>query len=163
MVRSTKNGSMTQEIFFDYCCHFVNNLPHGYGKDGQPVILFFDGHASRWNLPAIRYLQANKVFPFFLPSHTSVWAQPNDNGPNIRLHKCVEDAIKRLRNSGAKNTVWFYNTIIRHAWLDFLHREWQELLTTGVNVTTSCYAKTGFSHSSPYQRLGCTSLIRLEN
>ena len=67
----------------------------------------------------------------------------------MRFHKCVEDAIKRLRNSGAKNTFWFYNTVLRHAWLDFLHRERQDLLTTGVNVTTSCYAKTGFFPFKP--------------
>ena len=37
MVRSTKNGSMTQYIFYDFCCHFVKYLPVGFGKEGQPV------------------------------------------------------------------------------------------------------------------------------
>ena len=149
MVRATKNGSMTQDIFFDYCCHFVKHLPPGFRKDGQPVILFFDGHSSRWNIPAIRYLQTHNIHPFFLPSHTSIWDQPNNNGPNIRFHKCVKDAIKRLCYIGAKNTVWFYNTVLHHAWLDFFNRERQELLGTGVNATTSSYAKTGFHPFQP--------------
>ena len=149
MVRAIKNGSMTQDIFFDYCCHFVKHLPEGLGKDGKPSILFFDGHASRWNLPAICYLQEHSVHLFFLPSHTSVWTQPNNNGLNIRFHKYVKDAIKCLRNIGAKNTAWFYNTVICHAWYDFLSRERQELLGTRVNVTTSCYAKTVFSPFDP--------------
>ena len=81
-VRATKNGSMTQESFFDFCVHFVKNRRAQNDTD-LPHILFLDGHASRWNLAALRYLMANKVYPFFLPSHTSVWTQPNNNGPNI--------------------------------------------------------------------------------
>ena len=95
-VRSTKSGSMTQEIFLDWCIHFVKHLPKGQGQGGTAHLLFLDGHASRWNLQGLQYLMGNNVFPFFLPSHTSIWTQPNDNGCNLRFHKCVEDAIKRL-------------------------------------------------------------------
>ena len=147
-VRATKNGSMTQESFFDFCVHFVKNRRAQNDTD-LPHILFLDGHASRWNLAALRYLMANKVYPFFLPSHTSVWTQPNDNGPNIRFHKCVEDAIKRLRSSGAKNTVSFYNMVLRHSWLDFIQREREELLNAGCNCTTNCWEKTGFFPFDP--------------
>ena len=45
LVRTTKSGSMTQEIFFDYCKHFVSSLK----EEHEPLILFLDGHASRWN------------------------------------------------------------------------------------------------------------------
>ena len=69
---------MTQEVFFVYAKHFVNVLPPNHG----PVILFLDGHASRWNSHALQYFMDNKVYPFFLASHTSIWAQPNDAGVN---------------------------------------------------------------------------------
>ena len=96
-VRVTKSGSMTQDTFYDWCLHFIKHLPKSQGKGGEPHILFLNGHASRWNLAAIKLLMENNVFPFYLPSHTSVWAQPNDNGPNKRFHVCVEEAIKKLR------------------------------------------------------------------
>ena len=62
-IRSTKNGSMTQDTFFDYCVHFVKWKQ--YQSHETSHILFLDGHSSRWNLPALRYLMTNKVFPFF--------------------------------------------------------------------------------------------------
>ena len=136
-IRSTKNGSMTQETFFDYCVHFVKWKQ--LQSDETTHILFLDGHSSRWNLAALQYLMTNEVYPFFLPSHTSIWTQPNDNGPNLRFHKCVDNVLRRIRNNGSKNTVWFYNTVIRHAWTDFVQREREELLNTGYNTTTNSW------------------------
>lgn len=52
------------------------------GKGGEPVFLFVDGHASRWSLAALNHLLSHNVFCICLPSHTSIWAQPNDAGPN---------------------------------------------------------------------------------
>ena len=48
------------------------------GKDGEPVLLFVDGHTSRWSLAAILYLLKHNVFAFCLPSHTSMCAPPSD-------------------------------------------------------------------------------------
>ena len=148
-VRATANGSMTQDTFYDYCSMFVKNLPDDQGPGGKPVIILFDGHSSRWNLAALDHLTANNVYPFFFPSHTSVWTQPNDNGANLRFHKCVENAIKRLRGTGNKNTVWFYNTVIRWAWADFLELERMELLNAHENSTTSAYRVCGFAPFDP--------------
>ena len=33
----TKSGSITKEMFPAFCRHFVNHLPRGQGKDGEPV------------------------------------------------------------------------------------------------------------------------------
>ena len=43
-VRGTKNGSMTQEIFFDFCVHFVKHLPPNQDKGPEPHILFLSFH-----------------------------------------------------------------------------------------------------------------------
>ena len=53
-----------------------------------------------------------------------------------------------MRTSGAKN-VSFYNTVICHAWKDFVQQEREELLNTGVNTTTSYWPKTGYSPFNP--------------
>jgi len=81
-VETTGSGSMTQEVFMVYANHFVSNLQPDHG----PVILFLDGHGSRWNKHALLYLMRNNVFPFILASHTSIWSQPNDAGVNKRFH-----------------------------------------------------------------------------
>lgn len=111
-VRHNSSGSMTQETFYDYAVHFVRHLPESQGKGGEPVILFLDGHGSRWNVAALRYLMANNVFPFFLPSHTSVWSQPNDSGVNKRLHACLECSTKSMQRMSIKSTLFHVNTII---------------------------------------------------
>ena len=53
---------------------------------GKPVLLFLDGHASRWSVKALLYLRENNVFVFCVPSHTTIWSQPNDAGPNASFH-----------------------------------------------------------------------------
>ena len=127
------------------------------------MIVFFDGHASRWNMPALHYLMEYNVFPFFLLSHTSVWTQPNNNRPNYWFHKCVKDSIKRLQMSGAKNTVAFYNTVLRHSWLDFITQEQKELVGTGSNCTTSCWKKQNFFPLIQTLSLGDRYLARLDD
>ena len=96
---------MTQRTFYDYAIHFVNNLPESQGSNGQPVILFLDGHSSRWDVSSLLFLLTNNVFFFFLPSHTSIWTQPNDNGTNLRWVKCLERAVtlKGMRQNRVGN------------------------------------------------------------
>jgi len=81
-VQTTCTRSMMQEIFMLYAKHFVSSLPPNHG----PIILFLDGHGSQWNKHALHFLMSNKVFPFFLASHTSIWLQLNDAGVNNRFH-----------------------------------------------------------------------------
>jgi hypothetical protein len=44
-------------------------------------------HASRWDVGAIEFLKENPIEMFCLPSHSSIWSQPNDVGINKRLKK----------------------------------------------------------------------------
>ena len=48
-VETTGSGSMTQEVFYYYAQHFVRSLPENHGV----TILFLDGHASHWSVPAL--------------------------------------------------------------------------------------------------------------
>eukprot|EP00966_Prymnesium_polylepis_P292913 6765389-Prymnesium_polylepis.1 len=94
----SKSGFMTKERFPGFCHHFVTNLPTGQGKGGEPVILVFDGHASRWNYKVLKYLLENNVYCLYLPGHTSIWAQPNDGGPNASLKSCLANNISAWRS-----------------------------------------------------------------
>ena len=109
-VRATKNGSMTLDIIYDYACHFVKHLPEGQGKGRSAHILFLDGHASRWNLAAIEYLMENQVYPFFLPSHTSTWTQPNNNGANLRSHTLVLSVHSSVFDLRGQKTQYTFTT-----------------------------------------------------
>jgi hypothetical protein len=146
LVRTSKSGSMTQEIFFDFCTHFVEALP----KDHEPAILFLDGHASRWNTQALKYLNDNNVFVFFFASHTSIWAQPNDCGLNKRVHWAIEQACKRFRRSGKKTTYQYFNEIFSDGWRIFLKTEADDLLETFTNNATRAYWKTGVFPLNPF-------------
>ena len=139
LVRTAENGSMTQRTFYDFCMHFVKHLPKGQGKHGKPVILFLDGHSSCWDVSSLLYLMSNNIFPFLLPSHNSIWTQPNENGVNLRWLKSLETAVSTLgmRNSGLSTTPQYFNIILRHAWKVFLQSEHNELLTCMENNTTS--------------------------
>ena len=58
------------------CQHFVSQLPEGMGgANGRHVLLFVDGHTSRWSFEGLKYLHENHVIVFCLPSHTSIWSQ----------------------------------------------------------------------------------------
>ena len=94
-VVAAENGSMRRELFPEWCKHYVDQLPPDQDCHGDPVananndwvILFIDGHTSRWSYEGLQYLRENKVPTFCLPSHTTVWAQPNDAGANREQHR----------------------------------------------------------------------------
>jgi hypothetical protein len=146
MVRTSRSGSMTQEIFYDYCRHFVASLP----EDHEPVTLFLDGHASRWNKQALKYLYDNNVFVFFFASHTSIWAQPNDCGLNKRVHWAIEEACKHFRRSGRVPNCEYFNEVLCKGWRIFLKKEADDLLECFDNNATRAFARTGVHPMNPY-------------
>jgi hypothetical protein len=145
-VLTTRNGSMTQETFGDYAKHLVSSLPEDHG----PKILFLDGHASRWNTQTLLFLIENKIYPFFFASHTSIWAQPNDGGPNLRLHNCLEEAVRNKRRTAGTPDVFYFNGIICEGWRLFIERERQELRAKTINTTRNSYTKSGVGDFDPY-------------
>jgi len=73
--------------------------PAGQGPDGDPVLLFFDGHTSRWNMSALLYLERNNVHGICLPSHTSIWSQPNDAGANASFKAFFGVTLRQTRTN----------------------------------------------------------------
>ena len=144
---TTHSGSTTQEIFYVYVDHLIASLP----KDHAPVILLLDGHGSRWSVPALRKLMDNKIYPFFIASHTSIWAQPNDAGVNKRFHWAMEQAAKTARRSqtGTPNAEYF-NMIFCEGWALFLETERKDLRELGFNNTTNAYERTGMFPFNPF-------------
>jgi hypothetical protein len=147
LVRTSKSGSMTQEIFYDYCVHFVSSLPE---DEHEPVILFLDGHASRWNTQALKYLFDHNVFVFFFASHTSIWAQPNDCGLNKRFHWAIEQACKLYRRSGRTTSCEYFNSIFCLGLRIFFKAEADDLLECFDNNTTRAFERTGVFPLNPF-------------
>jgi hypothetical protein len=146
LMRTSKNGSMDQEIFFDYCRHIVASLK----EDHKPVVLFLDGHPSRWNTQALKYLCENKVFVFFFASHASIWAQPNDCGLNKRVHWAVEKACETFRQLGRNTNTGCFNEIFSVGWRVFLLAERKDLLACFENNATRAYERTGVWPLDPH-------------
>lgn len=145
-VVTSRNGSMTQETFVEWTRWFVENLSEGHG----PCILFLDGHGSRWNVEALQYLIDNKVYPFFLASHTSIWAQPNDAGVNKRLHWAIECIVSNLRRTLTTTpNVKYFNEALSDAWKKFREAERTEFLVHKTNTTRSSYERTGIAPLNP--------------
>jgi hypothetical protein len=154
----TKSGSMTKDRFPAFCSHFVKNLPEGQGKGGLPVILIFDGHASRWNFTGLKLLLENNVYCLCLPGHTSIWSQPNDGGANASWKSTIGDAISAWRRkhrplpgseSILKMTRADWNLIYSTAWIKWKRQQTQLLRDVGSNSITTGWAGTGLA---PYTR-----------
>jgi hypothetical protein len=144
-VATTHSGSMTQEVFYQFVKHFIASLSEGHG----PVILLLDGHGSRWSVPALQLLLANNVYPFFIASHTSIWAQPNDAGINKRFHWALEQLARSSRRNGSPN-VGYFNRIFAGGWKRFLEEERADMVSTGCNNTTNAYRRTGVKPFDPF-------------
>jgi hypothetical protein len=144
-VATTHAGSMTQEVFLHFVKHFIAALPEGHG----PTLLLLDGHGSRWSVPALQMLIANNVFPFFIASHTSIWAQPNDAGINKRFHWALEQLARSSRRNGTPDVAYF-NRIFAGGWNRFLEEERADMLGTGCNNTTNAYRRTGVKPFDPF-------------
>jgi hypothetical protein len=145
-VLTTRNGSMTQETFDEYAIHLVKSQAENHG----PKILFLDGHGSRWNRQTLSFLMKNKIYPFFFASHTSIWAQPNDGGPNLRLHNCIEEAVRARRRTASTPDVAYFNSIACDGWRKFVAREREELRAQTTNTTQNSYHKAGVGSLNPF-------------
>ena len=90
---------MTRELFVKFVDYFIEQMENaGYGKKhGRNMELFLDGHTSRWTLMGLMKLIAAGFFPFCIPSHTSAWWQPNDDGPNAQQKGILGQEIHRWR------------------------------------------------------------------
>jgi len=102
---------MTQEVFYAYAQHFVESLPDDHGTN----ILFLDGHASHWSVPALCFLMKNQVFPFFA-SHTSIWSQPNDGGVNKCFHHAIKQSCSKICHRCDDATLPYFNKNFHKGW-----------------------------------------------
>ena len=94
-VEVSASGSMLRSIFPKWCAHFIKHLPVDQGKGKMPVFLFVDGHTSRWSYEGLTLLKENNVYVICLPSHSTIFSQPNDAGVNASF-KAVFGQIVRL-------------------------------------------------------------------
>ena len=69
------NGSIDLLNFPRMAFHFIERLPEGFGRGGNPTILIMDGHSSRWSPEGLRMLRDNNVHVWVIASHTSAWGQ----------------------------------------------------------------------------------------
>ena len=117
---------------------------------------------SRWSAPALQFLVDNKIEMFVLPSHSSIWSQPNDLGPNSRFKKFLGQAFDNhalaMSILGQKLTVPKFNMLLAEAWLAMMKEERLELNKRGSNACTRAYARSGLYPDTlqpPEWKLAC--------
>lgn len=93
LVRTTPTGSMLKRTFYDFILHFKNMLPHNQGEGGLGVVLTLDWHCSR-ECPQslLSALLLFNILVIVLPSKTSIWGQPCDNGKNELVGQAIAKA-----------------------------------------------------------------------
>ena len=147
IVDVSTNGSMTKELFAKYAEHLAKHLK----DDGLGYIVFFDGHASRWDPAALQMLLKRGIACFCLPSHTSIWSQPADNG-TMRLVKKIAAAKTRAwqRQNRHEMTRAEWNAIfieMYRALRDHLRVRLRD--GGGKNEVTDAWEKTGLHPYNP--------------
>ncbi|CAB9529901.1 unknown protein [Seminavis robusta] len=144
-IRTTPTGSMLKRTFYDFILHFVQQLPHDQGANGLGVVLFLDWHCSRECPQSLltTFFEHN-VLLFVLPSKTSIWAQPCDNGKNELTAKHI--AITAHNMGLMIGTPLDYidaNKIFRGGLEMNCLEQNDELRRTGTNAVVSSFKKTG--------------------
>ena len=144
---ASPNGSMQQNNFLAFCEHFVRWLPVGQGKEGEPVFLFLDGHASRWDVKSADYLLANNIICVLIPSHSSSWAQLNDCKPNKTFRAIFGSECNNIRSNRATQLSTFdnatFNDAIKRSYKRFVKEQTEMLTKTGNNCVTEAAAYVG--------------------
>ena len=172
-VTVTGKGSMTQVTFERYAHHLVQSMKEFRPKSsttGRPktMILYVDGHASRWNAPALEYLRNNDIEVFCFPSHTSIWTQPNDLGVNKSLKAFIKKAAtKYLRQSWKVSGLPRdeYNKVFTAGWEEFLKKEMTDVSKRKKNVAVRAFERAGISphQDMPEMWLNAANTIGRQN
>jgi len=138
-------GQIGVNRFFRRVLHIVKQLPHDQGPNGRGVFLFLDWHSSR-ECPQslLMSLLKHNVCMFVLPSKTSIWSQPCDNGK----HELQAQAISKAAHDqgmlcGKPLDYADANKIFRAAMESNCLEQNDELRRTGSNAAVSSFKKTG--------------------
>ncbi|CAB9523867.1 unknown protein [Seminavis robusta] len=154
-VRTTPTGSMLKRTFYDFLLHFSSQLPQNQGKNGLGVILFLDWHCSRECPQSLitAFFRLN-ILLFVLPSKTSIWSQPCDNGKNELTAKDIAmEAHKQGLFVGKTLDYLDANSIFRAGLEKNCIDQNDELRRTGSNAVASSFKKTGL-YPMDYQNEG---------
>jgi hypothetical protein len=145
-LRATPTGSMLKRTFYDFMLHFKDQLPHNQGApEKQGVILFLDWHSSR-ECPQSLLLAFIKwnILVIVLPSKTSIWSQPCDNGKN---ETTAMDIAKASHDQGILSSEALdyetANRVFRAGLEANCLSQNDERRKTGTNAVVSSFAKTG--------------------
>ena len=142
--RATKSGSMKKNVFMDFIEHFAKYLPKGQGPTGHWVVLFVDWHGSRAHAPGLMLCMEYRILLVVYPSKTSIWAQANDNGPNLALETCISNAaqlhnIFNFQSFDLDQAVKVFKGGIE----SFIADQTLQLRAFGHNAATTAFEKTG--------------------
>ena len=109
------------------------------------MILFLDGHASRWSAAAYEYFKANKIFVMCVPSHTTIWSQPNDAGANASIQGCMGRVLRESDEAvEAAQGGFKFNQLFRATFIQWSQEMANDLLSPArTNAIKDAWRKVG--------------------
>ena len=124
------NSSLFETFLKSHFTPYVN----ARRKEGEPVILIYDGHKSHVSIPVIKHARANNIILFVLPAHTSHFLQPLDVGVFSPMKAYYNGACSRYLREHPGEVITRYNLthLIGEA---YLHTVTQANLQAGFRAT----------------------------
>jgi len=104
---------------------------------------------KRWSYEGLSYLRDNRVIVFCLPSHTTIWAQPNDASANKEMHRAISEVTKEWQRANIFNKKLMkladWNVCYVEFWRTFVDNQHHLRQETGNNHVTDGWQKVGLS------------------
>ena len=91
----------------------------------------------------------NNAWPFFIPSHSSTLAQPNDCRVNLNFHIAMSITTNAMCNIETEFSITAMNVMFCHAWSGFMKRDKEKYMFSAENHATRAQEYSGFS---PFQK-----------
>ena len=119
-------------------------LRRGGAANGAPGARVVRDVAER----ALRHLQEHNVFCIVLPSHTTIWSQPNDAGTNRAVHKVLQEMLSKWtgvhrRPQHTKITLDVWNGLFVEGWAKFVDDQHDQLKVDGTSNIVKGWENVG--------------------
>ena len=108
---SSENGWVDQEIFLEWLTTVV--VKETGCSPSDPLLLFPDGHSSRYTLATIGKARAKGIFIYVIPPHASHFMCMTDKTCDSPYQK-RSAALKRVHESTYSSTTWAFHHL--RAW-----------------------------------------------
>ncbi len=148
----TPNGSADQKYFAKFSHFFCKHLGRQDGLQADPVFLLLDGAIRIWTYQGLSHFRSQKVYVYCIPSHSSIWSQANDAGPNSSFKAAKGMVMQEWRKNNPFEVLnrLTFNKLLMDSWHKWKSSQATQLEQTGVNAISSAWRRVGLQPVNRY-------------